>query len=489
MKKINFICTFFLFASLFGQSKHTFTYQLEYSFVSEDSPSKSDFFVQHFVPEKFSETSKNSVLFMPSYKLDGAPGIIFLDENKAIEIQNKDLNNNFGFSSGLSFFNPGSHPIDTLYQKVELVKQTNGIQTILGKTCTNYLVKVTNDGIESTNFLFCIDEKNEIDNTSFIFPKQEGNFVKGLVLRIAPFEGPKNEGINLIQIEKVNSTIQFDFAKEYTEYLAKKEELENEYAELIGEEDYAYEEDYSFISEYANQPAICEFTGFFDLEFASDESMDLAYSYLSSLCSYSFAFKAGEEEKFKSLVLRDAKSATKNFRKEGLMTKKEANMLYDFIKKGFENLKKAEIIPAQDLAWTEEEALDTAAMEEWDEEDYLSFIIEPYESVYSNLKPEDTEFALTHLEAESPLWDVMPSYCKKIDSILPNFTNSDLKLHAKNYAGQICDMYLGEYLSENVWYKRTLDAIRAEQKYFSSVRGTLNNNDTKLLDEFLNSLD
>jgi hypothetical protein len=173
------------------------------------------------------------------------------------------------------------------------------------------------------------------------------------------------------------------------------------------------------------------------------------------------------------------------------MTKKEANMFYDYIKKGFENLKKAEVTAEQAAAWATESAVDAtmAAAEGWSEEDYLTSFIEPYESVYGTIKPEDTEFAVTHLEADSPFWEVMPTYCKKLDSIIPNFSNSDLKLHAKNYAGQICDMYLGEYLSENVWYKGTLDAIRAEQKYFSTVRGTLNNNDTKLLDEFLNSLD
>jgi hypothetical protein len=494
MKKLNSLLTLFLFVNLFGQTTHTFSNKLIYSFVMEESPSEDGFQVQQFIPEKFSETSKNSVLFIPTYKLDGTPGYVFLDGSKAIEIQNKDLNNNFGISSKISLYGLPSNPIDTLYHTVELVNYNNETKTILGKTCTNYLVKNTNQGIESSEFLFCIDEKNEIDNTSFIFPKQEGKFVKGLILRIAPFEGPATEGINLIQIEKVNSTIHFDFEKEYAAYLSAQKELEKS-GEGLDDEDYYGDaaDDYNYFSEYANQPSVCEFQGFYDLEFGSDTAMDVAYSYLSSLCSYGYMFKAGEEEKFKSLALRDAKTATKNFRKEGLMTKKEANMFYDFIKKGFETLKKSETTVEQQAAWELESVMDStveaAEAIAWDEYYYDDPYVIPYESQYAEIKPEDTEFAFTHIEADSPYWNSMPGFCKKLDSILPNFSNADLKLHAKNYAGQICDMYLGEFMSENVWYKGTLDAIRAEQKYFSTVRGTLNNNDTKLLDEFLNSLD
>lgn len=493
MKKINLIITFLLFSLVWGQSKLDMHYSLDYSFYSNDESMNEKPFVKHYIPQKFSESGKASLLFFETYDLSGAPGYLYFQEGKAIEIYSNNLNNNFKIKDRFSAYDFYSDPIDTLYHKVEFVKADIPSKKILERTCNNYYIKTINEGVESVDFMLCVEESSEIDNLSFLFPKQEGTKVKGLILQFAPFDLYETEGLHLKAIEKINSSIQFDFQKEYADYVAKRDSLrtafeteiekydEDSFVDPVAVDDYTYE------SEYANQPGVCNYEGFFDLNFSTDKALDIASNYLNSLCSMSYYLKAGEEETFKAFAIRDAKTATKNFRKEGLFTKADEKMFYNFIKAGFEKLQKSEYSIVEAAAKATEDA--AWAAEDYDWATDLDAYLTPYVSEYAEMKPEGTDYAIDQLEEDSPLWKTMPSYCQKVDSIVPNFSNAELKLHAKNYAGQICDMYLGEFSPENVWYKGTLDAIRAEQKYFSTIKEKLNNNDTKLLDEFLNSLD
>lgn len=499
MKKLNLIITILLFSSLWGQSKLNFNYSLEYAFYSDDQSLNNEIFTKHYIPSKFSNSNLGSILFLENYSLDGGPGYVYLEDGKSVEIVSYDLNYNFKIKDRFSSYDFYSNPIDTLYQQIELVKSDIPSKKILDRSCNNYLIKSTKDGEESTEFMVCIDETNEIDNLSFIFPKQQGKHIKGLILQFAPYGEHEKEGLTLRKIENIDSKIQFDFTKEFAKYVTKRDSLKTMYEMMVesGENDVLFEsvEDYSYEYEsgYANQPSICQYDGFFDLDFETDNALDLASNYLSSICSISYYMKPGDEDKYKSFVLRDAKTATKNFRKEGLMSKKDANIFLDFIKKGFENLKKADF-SNYGAAQATVEAAAEATVEAAEAIDYYDYAygdpyVVPYESTFKTISPETVDFAVSHLEKDSPLWKSMPNYCQKLDSIIPNFSNAELKLHAKNYAGQICDMYLGEFSSETVWYKGTLDAIRAEHTYFSKIRGSLNSNDTKLLDEFLNSLD
>ncbi len=111
-----------------------------------------------------------------------------------------------------------------------------------------------------------------------------------------------------------------------------------------------------------------------------------------------------------------------------------------------------------------------------------------YKSVYKNADENREALAINKLEEDNTYyWSNLPKYCTELDDKIPSFKDKELKKHAKNYAGRICDMYLfstDEYMVDG---KATLDQLRYEESYFRNTK--FNKEDKKLLDEFLNNLD
>lgn len=498
MKNKLFLGLIFAGITLFAQETHHFKYRLDYEMEGVEGQDGVYFSGKHFIPEKFSENSKNSLAIFPFLSLSTGSEFTFIDGNKAITIQNKDLDNNFGISSSYYDYN---NSVKVMYDKAILKKTDKQLQ-ILDRKCTQYQLFVEVDGMPETDadLVFCVDETSEIDNLSFLV-QQKSNPVKGLVLAVGPSNTDKNERIVLKKINSINSTIRFDAQKELAAYQEKKDSLEKiynsyndyNYTDTIAV-DSAYAADYSYYDNYyMNQPEFCNYTGFYDLKFEGENSFSVGSTYMSNLCSYGYYLKKGEEEKFKTFALKDIKTVKKNFPKSGLMPKKDAEIFYEFLKKGITDLKKSD--PSKN---NYPNHLDAAAVEmvevpppAYSDSSYYDAYVSDYTSGYKTMKPEDSNFAITSLLSEpgSNYWKGMPSYCKKIDSIIPDFKDEELKKRAKNYAGQICDMYLGEFEGTAVWYKGTLDAIRAEQLYFNNNRDKFSKKDKELLDEFLNSLD
>ena len=498
MKKIIGIICLFIIQSVFAQSTYSFAYKLEYSFIN-DNQSK-ELFAQHYIPEKYSSQTKNSLLFLSYLSYAGNTKYLFLDDNKGIWVLNSDLENNFKIGTISS---PYEKVVDDIYEEVELEKMERAPMTILNRSCTHYLVKTKiKDEEPSSDFAFCIDESNEIDNVSFVFPKQKGNTIKGLVLAVtSPYETELFETIQLTDISKKTVSINFDKQKELADYETKKAELNKLYG-VDGEEDinvpYAVESAeavdyaYPYISEDMEYPQLCYFEGFYDLKFDSEEAMYFGENVVTNICNYSYYFKRGEEEKYKTFAKSKIKSELKSLTKAGLITKKDSKILKEYIEKEIAKIQKTKPLTAEEIAAINDanNAVSAAAEEVYDDSiDYFDSYFEPYVSNYKTPGTDEDSYALDQLSTDSPLWKGLPTYCKKIDTILPNFSSSELKKHAKNYAAQMCDMYLGEFVPDQVYYKGTLDAIRTELHYFSNQRENLTTNDRKLLDEFLNSLD
>ena len=459
---------------------------------------------KHYIPEKYTESSKNSLISFPFLSFSHENEFIFLDGNSAMIILNKDLENNFALSE-TSYYD-SRDLVEVLYDHAVLKKSDAEPLKILDRSCNQYQLFVEKNGEPETdaNFSFCIDEANDIDNVSFLI-KQKSNPVKGLILAVGPSDLESEERIVLTKITPINSTIKFDAEKELALYKAKKDSLE----QLYNGYDYDYETsvdsayeaadaaaavvdaaaDYSYYDNYMNQPEFCNYTGFYDLRFEGENSFNIASTYISNLCSYSFYMKKGDEEKYKKFALKEIKTVKKNYSKSGLMSKNDAEIFYDFLKKDINSLQKSKPKTAEQL--TVEALADEAVVVEpsnyEDSYDYEPYV-EEYVSSYTEMSPETSDYATTNLGSTSSYWKGIPKYCQKIDTLIPNFKNTDLKNHAKNYAGQICDMYLGEFNS-GVWYKGTLDAIRAEQLYFNNNKDQFSKKDQELLDEFLNSLD
>lgn len=474
---------------------------MDYAFPAIEGINEEVVFAKHYIPSVYSESTKNSLIYFPIWT-SGQAGYTFIDGNQFINVQNADLENNFSIQQ-MDYYGYGK-AVDTPYDKVELKKIEREPLTVLGKTCNHYDVLITKDGeAQPSDFVLCIDETSEIDNTSFLLPKQEGKQIKGLVLAVTSPEGNENERILLKSIHSVASTIQFNLDKELAAYQVRKDSLQKveEEEELAWEATDMAADAYDSYYNYMTQPKFCDYMDFYKLKFSSDDASTMASSYLGSICSYTYYLKRGDEEKYKEFALKEIKGMKKNLPKTGLISKKDAEMFYEFLKKDIEAMELTEPLTQEEIA-AENAALDAeyaanlAAAEAAEAVSDAAGIYDEYEpyvydyhSTYQTLQPEDSSFAVTSLNEDSNYWKGMPVYCKKLETIVPQFSDEEITKHAKNYAGQICDMYLGEFEGTSVWHKGTLDAIRSEQLYFNNNRDKFSKKDRELLNEFLNNLD
>ncbi len=496
MKKIVSISLLMLFGMVMAQNSYNFSYRLDYTFPKAEGLSTDMIFAKHYIPAKFSEKTQNSLINFPTY-MSGKSEYSFLSGNQMISIQNLDLENNFVITD-LEYYGYGK-TVEALYDKVELRKIERTSLTILGKSCNHYEVIATLDNEQKpSDFVLCIDETNEIDNVSFLLPKQEGKQIKGLVLAVTSPEGSENERIILTSISPVNSTIHFNLEKELAAQKVRQDSIDKLYAEegnwaadstAVAADPY-YD---SYYENYMTQPKFCDYSELYNLEFEDENAFSFGSSYIGTLCNYTYSMKRGEEEKYKNYALKEIKGIKKNAVKAGFIGKKDAQMFYEFLKKDIEAMKVTKPLTAAELS--AQAAVDAAnaaveAVAYADEYDYSMDVYVPeYQSVYKPMKPEDSNFAVTSLSDTSGYWKGIPTYCKKISTVIPKFSDGELTKHATNYAGQICDMYLGEFEGSGVWYKGTLDAIRSEQMYFNNNRDKFSKKDKELLDEFLNNLD
>lgn len=504
MRKLTLLTLMLLFGAAMAQTAHTFKYRLDYEMVGTGDEDLNYFKGKHFVPEKFTPQSKNSLVVFPFFSVSANLGFTLVDGNKALSVENTDLENSFSLVNSDYY----GENVRVMYDNAVLKKTDREQLQILDKKCTQYQLFVKVDGSNENvdaDLIFCVDETSEIDNLSFLIEQKE-NPVKGLVLAVGPTNHDKEERIVLKKITPINSTIKFDVQKELAAYQVKKDSLEklyNDYdtgvVDVAADTTYAVEAAAYDYGDYMTQPEFCSYTGFYELAFEGENSFSIASTYMSNLCSYGYYLKRGEEEKYKTFALKEIKTIKKNYVKSGLMPKKDGEMFYDYLKKGIESLQKSKPKTAAQLeteAASAASGADAAAYATVDSayyEDGYNYepYVSDYESSYKTVTPDTSNFAIESLmeDANSNYWKGMPTYCKKIDSVIPDFKDADLKKHAKNYAGQICDMYMGEFDGTGVWYKGTLDAIRAEQLYFNNNKDKFSKKDKELLDEFLNSLD
>src|SRR5690606_33218857 len=188
------------------------------------------------------------------------------------------------------------------------------------------------------------------------------------------------EKIFLSSIEKINSSIHFDIDKELADYQTKADSIhklltdENtSWDEAIAEQAEGYGAyDYYDYYNYMTQPKFCNYSELYDLKFEDENSISFASPYISGLCNYTYYMKAGDEEKYKKFALQEIKGVKKNGPKSGLISKKDANLLYDFLKKDIEAMEKS--TPKTQEDFLVEAAADTvvAAAEEAVEYGYFA---------------------------------------------------------------------------------------------------------------------
>ncbi len=115
--------------------------------------------------------------------------------------------------------------------------------------------------------------------------------------------------------------------------------------------------------------------------------------------------------------------------------------------------------------------------------------VSTYQSEYKKAGGDQNEsnLAIDNLKKTDSYWQGIPQFCTDLEKKIPEFKDKKLKDHVKNYAGQLCDMYLSFVDEYSVDKKGTMDQIRYEENYFRNTK--FNKDDQKLLNEFLNNLD
>jgi len=89
MKKSLVAILFVVAQFVLAQNIYNFDYRLDYQFEGGSESSKDVNFVgKHYIPQKFTEQSKNSLVIFPLFSLSGNSDFTFLDGNTAINIQN-----------------------------------------------------------------------------------------------------------------------------------------------------------------------------------------------------------------------------------------------------------------------------------------------------------------------------------------------------------------------------------------------------------------
>lgn len=119
---------------------------------------------------------------------------------------------------------------------------------------------------------------------------------------------------------------------------------------------------------------------------------------------------------------------------------------------------------------------------------YNSYYVPEYISEYKKSVISTENLAINSIPSEL-MWKGLPNHCRNIDKNLPEFKNSELKDHLRNYVGQVCDMYLKRSPNSSVNVKKTLDLIRYEVLYFNEIQGKLDQADQKKLNNYLKNLD
>jgi hypothetical protein len=202
------------------------------------------------------------------------------------------------------------------------------------------------------------------------------------------------------------------------------------------------------------------------LKIAPEDSYDSEYVILTSM------------KDSKDFVLFDHKKAMTD------QQKKQDSIMLAY-KKLEEEYKAESLYPEDSVAIDSAITAPSVANDDYDSDYYYG---PNYISKYKDPPNESGGLAIDNMY-DQKLWKILPNHCQNFEKDFPEFSNSELKNHLKNYVGQMCDMYLTQSSSNYVAIKITLDEIRREVLFLNNVQGKLNKSDKKKLSDYLNSLD
>lgn len=370
-----------------------------------------------------------------------------------------------------------------IIQGEQILSKTNRKGRFNEIDCEYYAILTDQYDKNSYEICFCIDEKNPIDNASYLFPE---NNIRGLIVSA---ENKSDETMRLLfkSLETIQINLDFDSEKMMTaiDNHSDTRALEEFMSQIDFEDEttltHAWEP--SQLSIYSD-PLYT--SGSLDMENeASYQYIYPIYSITSNLLFETAAYSENAKYNRKQLIKfykRASKNLVKDLKASELISPQQRESLNNFFKTKTKEIEA--YIPEENQFSSQ-----NTHVEVKESEDNLSVysFYSPYESVYRNHPVTEVSLAYDVLDSES-LKVNAPEYCNELKNKVPDFQNKDLKLHVYNLAGQICDLYLynnGGY----VGYFETINSMRKSFFEIEKMRSSLSRKDQKALLEYLTTLD
>ena len=442
-------------------------------------------FVMYLSKEAVLGTAENTQNFLNYYSTGNTffRESFLITDHKYFDVTANTLENNLSIKLPSYYEGIDEEEIkpyqDHYFSNITNVVNLNKTSTINGYTCNNYEVISKKDDFETTTSI-CVDEKNSIDNISFLLSKQN---IKGLLVNLTTND-EATFGFTVDKIGKANAKLTFDQAKEIEKFAEKLEKsktyYEDLYANTVVDSTYtAYNTDNRYEDPIIN---------FYTYQTSENDNVNQLFSTIAGLnynLVYTDADYDGNPDLERSTALTTAEGSTnqliKQFKKNKLANKGEVKELNNLFKTYFEdakNFKLTEVSTAYDDA---PDVVDSA-YEAVDIADYY----DPYTSTYKTTDISVIDLAIDNPNVQSYL-KIAPAHCKDLKTKIPAFTDKELGNLVYNYAGQICDLYI--YQSGSVGLTETIDAMRKSVLEITNKFDKLKKEDKDKLTTFFNSLD
>lgn len=482
MKKIIIVSALVLAFSGYAQKKQiVFDNVLDYSYKSpnnEESKLKISYYLDQ--SRKFN--------FIQSNTFGSTNDFAFFNNGRYLKIDALGFDRSLIVSDAIEYTFPKMKSIGDFFTSNIILESMNKKGNFMGLACDFYTIKSDapeESNLATENVCLCIDSANKVKNLKALLPNAN---MDGLILAYGHVDYPGEE-ISLDAIRKVDIKIDFDFNEEYE----KQEAAYNSYLKEIEEQDFSevvdtlVTSDYdSYYDTYYNDPLCNNYEYFQELE---EKTKNYVYKFTNLGCELSSLDSDydGKPDMTREQAIQIAKKQSEVMVKQGVkakvISKNEAKKLNTVFNKLFTDASAftPEII-AEEI-FVEE----TIAPEVWAGSEDLDYGFRNYDSNYKSMQIDMINLAVES-EFNGDVSRFMPDYCSTLKENVPNFNNENLKKHVYNLVGQICDLYLYQN-GGSVDYFGTIDSMRKSLLEIENMRGQLSKNDTKLLNEYLNSLD
>ncbi len=480
MKKIIIVSALVLAFSGYAQKKQiVFDNVLDYSYKSpnnEESKLKISYYLDQ--SRKFNFIQSNTFVSTNDFA--------FFNNGRYLKIDALGFDRSLIVNDAIEYTFPKMKSIGDFFTSNIILESMNKKGNFMGLACDFYTIKSDapeESNLATENVCLCIDSANKVKNLKALLPNAN---MDGLILAYGHVDYPGEE-ISLNAIRKVDIEVDFDFNEEYKKqetaynlYLKEKELEEHAFSTI--EENVVTTDNDPYYDNYYNDPLCNNYEYFQELE---ENTKNYAYKFTNLGCDLSSLDSDydGKPDVTREQAIQIAKKQSEVMIKQGqktkIISKEEAKKLSKVFKKLF---KASEDFVPEVIV---EEEVDS---ETWTSvEDDIDYSYRNYSSDYKSIQIENVTLA-AETQLDYPIKDNMPDYCFELKQNVPNFQNENLKKHVYNLVGQICDLYIYQN-GGSVDYFGTIDSMRKSLLEIENMRGELSKNDTKLLNEYLNSLD